>query len=206
MSPDWAAKPEAVPYSSLDNPQSLNLYGYVLNNPLSKADPDGHCCDNDGSTEDRVLTGLTGAANLYIGVDRGIAAFGELAATPATFGLSAVPGLYEATQTAAQAGAGLTQVGGAITGRTATANAKADSAIVHTSIAGNVALKVTHGNMDTAAKAAAAEGLVSTSFTRSIFKSVATMLDTALNVLTDAKKPEPPPPPPPPQPQPQPHN
>ena len=43
MSPDWAAKPEAVPYSSLDNPQSLNLYGYVLNNPLSKADPDGHC-------------------------------------------------------------------------------------------------------------------------------------------------------------------
>ncbi|MDE1162075.1 MAG: RHS repeat-associated core domain-containing protein [Acidobacteriaceae bacterium] len=42
MSPDWADKPEAVPYSSLDNPQSLNLYGYVGNNPLSKADPDGH--------------------------------------------------------------------------------------------------------------------------------------------------------------------
>ncbi len=42
MSPDWSDKPEAVPYSSLDNPQSLNLYGYVLNNPLSKADPDGH--------------------------------------------------------------------------------------------------------------------------------------------------------------------
>jgi RHS repeat-associated protein len=45
MSPDWADKPEAVPYSSLDNPQSLNLYGYVLNNPLSKADADGHCCE-----------------------------------------------------------------------------------------------------------------------------------------------------------------
>jgi RHS repeat-associated protein len=41
MSPDWADKPEAVPYSSLDNPQSLNLYGYVLNNPLSHADKDG---------------------------------------------------------------------------------------------------------------------------------------------------------------------
>src|SRR5271170_406064 len=38
MSPDWADKPEAVPYSSLDNPQTLNLYGYVNNNPLSKAD------------------------------------------------------------------------------------------------------------------------------------------------------------------------
>jgi RHS repeat-associated protein len=45
MSPDWADKPEAVPYSSLDNPQSLNLYGYVLNNPLSHADADGHCCE-----------------------------------------------------------------------------------------------------------------------------------------------------------------
>jgi RHS repeat-associated protein len=44
MSPDWADKPDAVPYSKLDNPQSLNLYGYVLNNPLLKIDPDGHCC------------------------------------------------------------------------------------------------------------------------------------------------------------------
>jgi RHS repeat-associated protein len=42
MSPDWAAKPEAVPYSSLDNPQSLNLYVYVGNNPLSQTDADGH--------------------------------------------------------------------------------------------------------------------------------------------------------------------
>jgi RHS repeat-associated protein len=45
MSPDWADKPEAVPYSDLTNPQSLNLYGYVNNNPLGKADPDGHCCE-----------------------------------------------------------------------------------------------------------------------------------------------------------------
>ena len=42
MSPDWADKPEAVPYSDLSNPQSLNLYGYVSNNPLSKDDPNGH--------------------------------------------------------------------------------------------------------------------------------------------------------------------
>jgi RHS repeat-associated protein len=41
-SPDWADKPEAVPYSDLSNPQSLNLYGYVNNNPLSKRDDDGH--------------------------------------------------------------------------------------------------------------------------------------------------------------------
>ena len=44
MSPDWSAKIEPVPYSKMDNPQSLNLYAYVGNNPLSNADTDGHAC------------------------------------------------------------------------------------------------------------------------------------------------------------------
>lgn len=43
MSPDWASKPEAVPYSSLSDPQTLNLYGYMRNNPLGGTDKDGHC-------------------------------------------------------------------------------------------------------------------------------------------------------------------
>ena len=47
MSPDWSASPEDVPYADFGNPQSLNLYGYVKNNPLSLTDPDGHC-DIDG--------------------------------------------------------------------------------------------------------------------------------------------------------------
>ena len=42
MSPDWADKPETVPYGDLKNPQSLNLYGYLNNDPLSKVDKDGH--------------------------------------------------------------------------------------------------------------------------------------------------------------------
>lgn len=44
MSPDWAAKAEPVPYAKLDDPQSLNLYAYVGNNPLSRIDADGHDC------------------------------------------------------------------------------------------------------------------------------------------------------------------
>lgn len=42
LSPDWSAKAEPVPYAKLDDPQSLNLYSYVRNNPLSRRDLDGH--------------------------------------------------------------------------------------------------------------------------------------------------------------------
>jgi RHS repeat-associated protein len=42
MSPDWAAKAEPIPYSRLDDPQTLNLYSYVGNNPTSQTDADGH--------------------------------------------------------------------------------------------------------------------------------------------------------------------
>jgi len=42
MSPDWSSRPEGVPYAQLDNPQSLNLYGYVSNDPVDRVDPDGH--------------------------------------------------------------------------------------------------------------------------------------------------------------------
>jgi RHS repeat-associated protein len=52
MSPDWSAKEESddpVPYADLDDPQSLNLYAYVRNNPLKRVDADGHI---DGETAD----------------------------------------------------------------------------------------------------------------------------------------------------------
>jgi RHS repeat-associated protein len=41
-SPDWSSKPQPVPYADLKDPQTLNLYAYVRNNPLSRIDPDGH--------------------------------------------------------------------------------------------------------------------------------------------------------------------
>jgi RHS repeat-associated protein len=43
-SPDWSAVPQPVPYADLADPQTLNLYVYLRNNPLNGTDPDGHCC------------------------------------------------------------------------------------------------------------------------------------------------------------------
>jgi hypothetical protein len=42
MTPDWAAKPTTVPYAEFGDPQTLNLYVYVGNRPLNRADADGH--------------------------------------------------------------------------------------------------------------------------------------------------------------------
>jgi hypothetical protein len=42
MNPDWSVTPEPVPYAKLGDPQSLNLYAYVDNDPSNHADPDVH--------------------------------------------------------------------------------------------------------------------------------------------------------------------
>jgi RHS repeat-associated protein len=41
-SPDWSAVPAPVPYANLSNPQTLNLYAMVSDNPETFADLDGH--------------------------------------------------------------------------------------------------------------------------------------------------------------------
>src|SRR5579872_7206954 len=43
LSATWSAVPAAVPYANLTNPQTLNLYAIVRDNPESFADLDGHC-------------------------------------------------------------------------------------------------------------------------------------------------------------------
>jgi RHS repeat-associated protein len=51
MSPDWSSVPDTVPYADFNDPQTLNLYAYAGNNPISYADADGHSyhiCDAQG--------------------------------------------------------------------------------------------------------------------------------------------------------------
>jgi RHS repeat-associated protein len=45
-SPDWSSTPAPVPYANLTNPQTLNMYAMVHDNPETFADLDGH--DDDG--------------------------------------------------------------------------------------------------------------------------------------------------------------
>jgi RHS repeat-associated protein len=52
MSPDWSAKEEPIPYAKLGDPQSLNLYAYVYNNPITGVDPDGHAPFSFGGFQD----------------------------------------------------------------------------------------------------------------------------------------------------------
>jgi mobilization protein NikA len=40
---DWSGKATAVPYAVFGDPQTLTLYSYVRNNPVTKTDIDGHC-------------------------------------------------------------------------------------------------------------------------------------------------------------------
>jgi RHS repeat-associated protein len=45
LSADWSSVPVAVPYAVLSNPQTLNLYSMVSDDPETSADLDGHCGD-----------------------------------------------------------------------------------------------------------------------------------------------------------------
>jgi RHS repeat-associated protein len=44
LSADWSSVPAPVPYANLSNPQTLNLYAMVSDDPESFADLDGHKC------------------------------------------------------------------------------------------------------------------------------------------------------------------
>jgi RHS repeat-associated protein len=72
MSPDYIEAGDTadpVPYADFKNPQSLNLYSYVGNNPLSQVDKTGHYhCDPDTSLADEngVRTVTAGACHFRL--------------------------------------------------------------------------------------------------------------------------------------------
>ena len=62
ISPDWSTKEEAVPYAKLGDPQTLNLYAYVGNNPLTSIDIDGHRSLAAGSPQGCAGNGSVGCS------------------------------------------------------------------------------------------------------------------------------------------------
>jgi RHS repeat-associated protein len=48
LSADWSAVPVPIPYANLSNPQTLNLYAMVADDPESFADLDGHRINSAG--------------------------------------------------------------------------------------------------------------------------------------------------------------
>jgi RHS repeat-associated protein len=116
LTPDWAAQAEPVPYAQLDNPQSLNLYTYVLNNPVTSVDKDGHV-DNDGNGPiDRVIVGAEGVFNLTVGVVEAGGAAGSTAFAPETFDASLAGTAYLGVRAAGSIAAGGAQIIGAVMG------------------------------------------------------------------------------------------
>src|SRR5260370_5590055 len=65
LSSDWSAVPVAVPYANLTNPQTLNLYAMVGDDPESFADLDGH-----GAIDGSCYANGTGCGTKGPGMDR----------------------------------------------------------------------------------------------------------------------------------------
>ena len=159
MSPDWSAKVEPVPYAKLADPQSLNLYAYVLDNPTTSLDLDGHACEASGPNacpappptttgskslaqrHSRVIQGLKGGGKVALGVGLvATAAFGDAPGGVAGVLLIASEGVGGA----ATAVSGTADIMGAATN---TDVKKGDAALAAAgNLAGLVATDVSGGN------------------------------------------------------------
>jgi RHS repeat-associated protein len=65
LSADWSSVPVAVPYANLTNPQTLNLYGMVTDDPESFADLDGHATGFWGSGGEPMVRLLTESGYVF---------------------------------------------------------------------------------------------------------------------------------------------
>jgi RHS repeat-associated protein len=84
LSPDWDAKSsDPVPYAKLDNPQTLNLYSYVGNDPLGHVDLNGHAgCALEGMATS--CNGLSNNEGAEIAQNEGLVIRGGSSAKKAT--------------------------------------------------------------------------------------------------------------------------
>ena len=102
LSADWSSVPAPVPYANLTNPQTLNLYAMVSDDPESFADLDGHADDSISTIiQDAVLTAIGTWASDNL--------FGALRPNPDTLGskMGQAIGDFAAQQSGiAEAGAG----------------------------------------------------------------------------------------------------
>ena len=64
ISADYSLAPQSVPFADLSDPQTLNLYSYVRNSPLSHTDPSGHCLRPNVSCTQYAVGAVKAAANL----------------------------------------------------------------------------------------------------------------------------------------------
>ena len=63
ITPDYDTKAVGVPYADFTNPQTLNLYGYVFNNPITRVDKDGHCPPCGNNIDSELLAGSPAREN-----------------------------------------------------------------------------------------------------------------------------------------------
>jgi RHS repeat-associated protein len=149
LSSDWSSTPIAVPYANLTNPQTLNLYAMVTDDPESFADLDGHCpdgiCQNISQmspadvhrqaqdTKDFFLGALQKAVNVVTSTVNTLLLSGDGGAVPSGFEINQIKPANEA-QADGQiaAGVGIAAVGAldlAVTGVEGFAGMRAEAAV-----------------------------------------------------------------------------
>jgi RHS repeat-associated protein len=164
MSPDWGGK-SPVPYASFGDPQTLNLYSYMRNNPLGGTDPDGHCglcwdlvqwaarsIARDGGVKpfaNNVGTGIAkGAGRFGMTVGAGLA---EKAVPGSIVGMSmnkTVQNAFQATSPSNQTQADVAPVGAALAGAALTAGVASGVGALDGALSGTAMTTVSHFTSD----------------------------------------------------------
>jgi RHS repeat-associated protein len=178
ISPDWSAIPEPVPYANLTNPQTLNLYAMVHDNPETFADLDGHCCDGmwaeawAGVKPDyQQLLHSPRVQEAAKGVGLIVAAVATTAAVVSTAEITVPAGIAVGLGAPATGVAGVIKIAGAATGQDTTQAQKALGAVG--TPAGLITTVVSGGNLNAGNAASAVQDVVTIAANPTSLASVA---------------------------------